>query len=117
MSTRKGVWTVVAVGLFVSLLLAGAVSFYASSSPDGLEKVAEDIGFGESAEDSAVAGSPLADYGVEGVANERFSVGLAGIIGLAITAAIAFGLFTWLARRNRSAAAGAAESTTTSTGG
>lgn len=116
MSTRKGVWTVVAVGLFVSLLLAGAVSFYASSAPDGLEKVAEDIGFSDSAEDSAVSGSPLADYGVEGVANERFSVGLAGIIGLVVTAALAFGLFTWLARRSKSGAAHEADATT-STGG
>ena len=28
------------IGLFVTLVLAGVVSFYASSSPDGLEKVA-----------------------------------------------------------------------------
>ncbi|NDF43676.1 MAG: cobalt ECF transporter T component CbiQ [Actinobacteria bacterium] len=35
--------------------LAGGVSFYASSSPDGLEKVAEDEGFLETAKDSAVS--------------------------------------------------------------
>ena len=34
-----------AAGFLVSLFLAGVVSFYASSDPDGLEKVAEDIGF------------------------------------------------------------------------
>ena len=38
-------------GFVVSLFLAGVVSFYASSDPDGLEKVAEDIGFIETAED------------------------------------------------------------------
>ncbi len=32
-------------GFIVSLFLAGVVSFYASSSPDGLEKVAQDVGF------------------------------------------------------------------------
>lgn len=101
MAVRKGVWIIVGVGLAVSLLLAGVVSYYASSSPDGLEKVAEDIGFIESAEDSAVAGSPLSDYGVSGVADERLSVGLAGVVGVLLTAAIAFGMFTWLARRNR----------------
>ena len=37
--------------LLVSALLAGGASFYASSSPDGLEKVAEDVGFIETAED------------------------------------------------------------------
>jgi len=31
--------------LFVTLALAGGASYYASSSPDGLEKVATDIGF------------------------------------------------------------------------
>ena len=103
MSVRRGVWVVIGIGLAVSLLLAGVVSYYASSSPDGLEKVAGDIGFIEDAEDSAVAGSPLSDYGVTGVSDERVSVGLAGIIGVLATAVVAFGLFTWLARRNRSA--------------
>jgi hypothetical protein len=101
MAVRKGVWMIVGIGLAVSLLLAGVVSFYASSSPDGLEKVAEDIGFIDSAEDSAVANSPLSDYGVSGVTDERLSVGLAGVVGVALTAAMAFGLFTWLARRRR----------------
>jgi hypothetical protein len=35
------------------------------------------------------------------VSDERLSVGLAGVVGVALTAAIAFGLFTWLARRRR----------------
>lgn len=90
--------------LAVALLLAGAVSFYASSSPDGLEKVAEDKGFLETANDSATADSPLADYSVKGVDNERFSVGLAGIIGVGITLALAGGLFITL-RRLRGAGA------------
>ena len=67
-------------GFIASIFLAGVVSFYASSSPDGLEKVAEDIGFIESAKDHALSDSALADYGVSGVENERLSVGLAGLI-------------------------------------
>ncbi len=101
MAVRRGVWMIVSLGLAVSLVLAGVVSYYASSSPDGLEKVAEDIGFLGSAENSAVASSPLSGYGVSGVADERLSVGLAGVIGVLLTASIAFGLFTWLARRGR----------------
>ncbi len=88
----------VAVGLAVSLVLAGGVSYYASSQPDGLEKVAGDIGFLESAKESAVEDSPLAGYGVAGVENERISGGLAGVIGVASTAAISFGLFYGLRR-------------------
>lgn len=101
MSSRRGVWMFVGVGLVVCLVLAGVASYYASSSPDGLEKVAGDLGFIDSARDSAASGSPLSDYGVSGVADGRASVGLAGVVGVLITAAIAFGLFTFLARRRR----------------
>jgi cobalt/nickel transport protein len=88
-------------GLLVSLLLAGFVSFYASSQPDGLEKVAEEIGFIETAKDPATAGSALADYGVEGVENERASVGIAGVVGVAATGVVATGLFLYLGKRKK----------------
>lgn len=88
-------------GLLVSLLLAGVVSFYASSHPDGLEKVAEEIGFIETAKDPATAGSALADYGVAGVENERASVGIAGVLGVAATGAVATGLFMYLGKRKK----------------
>ncbi len=86
------------VGLLVSLLLAGVVSAQASSQPDGLEKVAEEEGFLATADDHDLAGSPLADYGVEGVEDDRLSVGLAGVVGVGVTLAVGGGLF-WLARR------------------
>ena len=88
----------VAAGLALSLVLAGGVSYYASSQPDGLEKVAGDVGFLASAKESAVEDSPLAGYGVAGIENERISGGLAGVIGVASTAAISFGLFYALRR-------------------
>ena len=50
----------VAAGLVLSLLLAGGASYYASSQPDGLEKVAGDIGFIETAKDHSLADSALA---------------------------------------------------------
>ncbi len=89
-------------GLIVSLVLAGFVSFYASSHPDGLEKVAGEIGFIETAKDPATSGSALADYGVEGLENERASVGVAGVIGVAATGVIATGLFMFLGKRKKS---------------
>lgn len=88
-------------GLVLSLILAGVVSFYASSHPDGLEKVAGDIGFIETAKDPATSGSALADYGVEGIENERASVGVAGVIGVVATGAIATGLFLYLGKRKK----------------
>ena len=86
-------------GFVVSLFLAGVVSFYASSDPDGLEKVAEDIGFIETAEDHTYADGALADYGVKGIENERASVGVAGVIGVIGTAIVGGLLFTFLARK------------------
>lgn len=94
--SRRGFWV---TGLVVSLLVAAVLSFYASSHPDGLEFVAEKAGFLEQAEDSAASESPLADYGVEGVDNERVSTGLAGLAGSLVVLALAGGLAFALRRR------------------
>ena len=88
-----------AAGFLVSLFLAGVVSFYASSDPDGLEKVAEDIGFIETARDHTYADGALADYGVKGIDNERASVGVAGVIGVIGTAVVAGIGFKLIARK------------------
>jgi cobalt/nickel transport protein len=87
-------------GFIASLFLAGVVSFYASSHPDGLEKVAEDIGFVETAKENTNADSLLADYGVKGVDNERLSVGAAGVIGVIATGVISTGLFMLVRRKS-----------------
>ncbi|MFC9548097.1 energy-coupling factor ABC transporter permease [Streptomyces sp. NPDC014603] len=89
-----------AAGLVTSLLLAGFVSFYASADPDGLEKVATDHGIDEKAEEHATADSPLADYGVRDVSDERLSGGLAGVIGVGVTVVAGTGVF-WVLRRRR----------------
>ncbi|MFF8781816.1 energy-coupling factor ABC transporter permease [Streptomyces sp. NPDC005047] len=88
-------------GLVTSLVLAGFVSFYASANPDGLEKVAADKGIDEKAEEHANADSPLADYGVEDIANARVSGGLAGVIGVGVTVVAGSAVF-WTVRRRRS---------------
>lgn len=90
--------TFVLAGLVVALLLAGVVSFYASGHPDGLEYVAEQTGFADTAEDSATAGGPLADYEVAGIGNSRLAVGLAGVAGVLITLVLA-GALSYAVRR------------------
>lgn len=89
-------------GFVVSLFLAGVVSFYASSNPDGLEKVAEDIGFIETAKDHTYADGALADYGVKGIDNARLSTGAAGVIGVIATGVISTGLFMLVRRKSGS---------------
>lgn len=86
------------IGGLVAVVVAAIVSFYASSQPDGLEKVAEQYGILDNAEDSATGTSPLADYAVTGVTNDRVSVGIAGVAGVAVTAAVGFGVFYALRR-------------------
>ena len=101
---RRSTRALLLVGLVVALLVAGVGSFYASSSPDGLEWSAEEEGFLHTARDSAAADSPLADYGVAGVGDERLSGGLAGVAGVLVTLLLAGGV-TFLVRR-RTAPAG-----------
>ena len=91
------------VGLLVALVIAGVGSYYASSSPDGLEWSAEKEGFLDTAEDSATADSPLADYEVSGVDDGRLSGGLAGVVGVVVTLVLAGGI-TLLVRRRTSGA-------------
>lgn len=91
----------VLAGLVVALLLGAVVSGFASSSPDGLTKVSEEEGFADTATDHDLADSPVADYGVEGVEDERLSGGLAGIIGVLVTFGVGTGLFLLVRRRDR----------------
>lgn len=92
----------VAAGLGVCLLLAGVVSVWASGHPDGLEFVAERLGFGGGAGEHAASGSPFADYGTSGVGDARLSGGLAGVVGVVVVAVVAFGLMHLLRRRGTS---------------
>ena len=89
----------IAACFLVAAILAGGASYYASSNPDGLEKVAEDVGFIDTAKDSAVADSPLADYGVAGIDNARVSGGLAGILGIIATGAVGGALFMFIRKK------------------
>ncbi|MFF3613520.1 energy-coupling factor ABC transporter permease [Streptomyces sp. NPDC002580] len=96
-SSHRTVWI---TGLVASLVLAGFVSFYASASPDGLEKVAKDKGIDTKVEKHATEDSPLAGYGVKDISDARVSGGLAGVIGVGATVVAGTGVF-WAVRRRR----------------
>ena len=86
-------------GGLLAIVLAAVVSFYASSQPDGMNKVAADHGIASQEQKSATSGSPLAGYSVAGVQNDRISSAAAGLAGLAATALIGFGGFYLLKGR------------------
>ena len=90
----------VALALAVAVGLAVAVSPFASSSPDGLNKVAEEEGFLEAEKPGRFQeeSSPLPDYAFPGVENERVATGLAGFVGTLAVFAIGLGLAVVLRR-------------------
>lgn len=93
-------------GLTVALLLAAFVSPYASSSPDGLEKVAANNGFiGKEQAKPAWQHTFFPDYGVPGLKNEKAATGLAGLAGTLAVFAAAYGVAHCLTPRRAAQAA------------
>ncbi|MBZ5732957.1 hypothetical protein K8Z61_00455 [Nocardioides sp. TRM66260-LWL] len=89
MSARRASTRRVLLGvLLVSLVLAGVVSRWADSAPDGLSRVAQDLGFEGAATPHVSDGSPFAGYAGP----------WAGVVGVLVVLAIAGGA-TWLLRR------------------
>lgn len=98
----------------VTLVVAGGLSYVASASPDGLDATTlrgcEVVATAERdslsgdciarhADEHTLAGSPLAGYTVGGRAGTD---GLAGVLGVLVTAAAGSALFWIIARRHRS---------------
>ena len=96
----------VVVGLLVAVTLAAVVSQWASSEPDGLNKVAQDQGFASTEEDHTFDDSPVAGYEVDGVENEVMSKALSGLLGVVVTFVIGAGLFAMMRVRRREEAGG-----------
>jgi hypothetical protein len=98
---RLGFGAFVVAGLAVALVLAFFVSPSASDDPDGLNKVASDTGIAATETDHALDDAPTAGYEVRGVDNDRMSTGLAGVIGVAVTFAVAGGVMLVVRRARR----------------
>lgn len=108
-TTRTGGRVLIVLAL-AALLIAGGVSYLASSNPDGLDsatlqgctKNADGTLAGsciaQNAQDHPFTGSPLADYTIGG---DDGLTGVAGIVGVIAVFAVAGGLFWLLARSRR----------------
>jgi cobalt/nickel transport protein len=108
--TRR--WTFWVAFAAATLLIAGFVSYFASSSPDGLdsatlrgcevvetadgEELTGDC-IAQHAAEHTLSASPLADYAIGG---RDGTGGFAGVIGVLVTVAVAGSAF-WLIARSR----------------
>lgn len=82
----------VLVALLVALAVAIFLSPFASSNPDGLERVAEDKGFLERAEGKEVISAPIPDYLFPGIDSERVATAAAGFVGTLVTFGVMYGV-------------------------
>jgi len=89
------------IGLIACLMVA-LLSPLASSSPDGLERVAEDKGFLGLGEEAPF--QIIADYVFPGIENEAVATILAGLIGTLILFGVVYGIAWLLKSRRREAA-------------
>ncbi|MBO8127129.1 MAG: PDGLE domain-containing protein [Firmicutes bacterium] len=87
------------IGLGVALVLAVFVSPFASQDPDGLERVAEDLGFSGYAWGNPVFNSPIPDYTMPGVKSQALATGLAGLAGTLLVFILAVLLGKYLKSR------------------
>ena len=78
--------------VLVALVLATAISQFAAGDPDGLERVAEDTGFADTAEAQPFAGGLFADYATRGLDNEGLSLAVAGSTGVLLTLTVGWGM-------------------------
>lgn len=78
------------LGLFIAIVIAVFVSPFASSNPDGLEKVAENKNFLHNAKNIFTA--PIPDYSLPGINNKTIAGSLAGATGVVLVFALAYGI-------------------------
>jgi cobalt/nickel transport protein len=100
--TKKGYVALVLAGLGIALLIT-LFSPLASSSPDGLERVAEDNAFIDKGEKEPPY-KLIADYAFPWVDNEDAATILAGIVGVLVVGAFVFVLGVGLGALSRRAA-------------
>jgi len=69
-------------GVILSLFIGAVISYLASEAPDGLERVAEDLGFASRGEGGSQGSEIMPDYRLPGIENRFLSGAAAGALGV-----------------------------------
>lgn len=85
------------IGLVITVAVVGAAALWASGDPDGLERVAEDLGFIDAGEEPGF--EILPDYSVPGLDGELSTL-VAGVVGIVVVLVVMLLIGRLLARRN-----------------
>jgi cobalt/nickel transport system permease protein len=89
-TTTPAYGPVLVFGLLVSFGLALFVAPFACSWPDGLDKVAQTLGFEHRAARAPLIPSPIANYQLPGISSAAVATSLAGVIGIIVVFILAF---------------------------
>lgn len=84
--------------ILIIFSIAGLLSLAASVYPDGLEKVAENLGFTNLAT-APLFSAPIPDYIMPGINNELWATSLAGLSGTVLVLVVGLGVSKFLTKR------------------
>lgn len=99
-SRSRAPWVI--AGIAISAVVVVGAALFASGDPDGLERVAEDEGFIERAQDALYQLFP--DYTIPGIEDPVVTTVLSGLVGVAIVFALMWLVGRMLARRRNAGA-------------
>jgi cobalt/nickel transport system permease protein len=97
---RTDTGTMVAGGIILALVVGILAVFFASGSPDGLERVAEDTGFLGAAQEAAF--NIIPDYVFPGISSETLGGIVAIILGILLLFAVGYAIARALRQRRSS---------------
>lgn len=85
------------LGLTLALIIAAFLSPFASKSPDGLDRVSQDLKFEEKASSEPLTkqlpfSQVFAEYSFKAIPNEKISTAFAGITGTLVVFGLAWGI-------------------------
>jgi hypothetical protein len=85
------------VGVAIAVIIGGGVSYFASRSPDGLEKTQADLGLTQPPHEGVTAPAVVFhEYGLKWLGEGFWSNAIAGVTGVLLVLGLLLGLGRWM---------------------